>query len=313
MKHLAILPLLAAALLLPMNARAAADAAATDSITVININPLFTYPTAPDDIPDLKGRTNWIMKNFWNPMDFKSKKTVDQTALNDAFNVYASSMPYADRETVLASVDELLKKLKKNPVLLYQFTKSAEESLYGPRANMWIDEVYVRFLRELAKAKKISAPRKARYTDQLRRLENSMSGSPMPEIVITQRDGTAATYRPTPGRVALIEFGFPDCEDCRKSRLYLEVDIKFNELLRDGKAEMAFIIPDEDENGELLDMTERYPKEWTVGKSPSAAEDIDIRDTPSFFVIGRDGAIAAKNVTLNEALNLITKLSNVTD
>ena len=140
---------------------------ATDSVnqeqsqTVVKA--LFEYPVAPAEITGLQEKSDWLMEHFWDGFNPKKLKSVDQSALNHAFFVYATPMQWADKEKSIASVDRLIESLKKNPALMLQMTKAAEETLYGPRATMWIDEIYVRFLEALVKQKKLKDVHTARY------------------------------------------------------------------------------------------------------------------------------------------------------
>lgn len=301
---ISLLSLLTAALPSLAQDAAPADSVATADQNVIVIDPLFEYPIAPDDLSSLTDRTNWVVKNFWNNFDFKQKNALNQVALNDAFSVYSASMPYAEQPVVLKSVDDLIKKIGKNPTMLFQFTKAAEENLYGPRANFWIDEVFLKFLDAVEKNKKIPAARKARYADMRKRMLSSVKGQPLAELKFTGRDGKETVFTPT-AKYNLIEFGDPDCDDCRRSRILLEVDLEFNKLLENGKASMTFIVNSEDEDGQLMDQASRYPEKWTVGIAPDVADSFDIRETPSFFIVDGDGVLLAKNISLVNALKMI--------
>lgn len=126
----------------------------------IQIDPLFEYPSAPEELSSLQDKSNYLVEHFWDSMDFKSSATVDQNALNDAFKVYSVPMRWAEKTRSLASADKLIEKISKNPTLLIQFTKAAETNLYSNRADVWIDEVYVKFLNALVKNKKIPESRK---------------------------------------------------------------------------------------------------------------------------------------------------------
>ncbi len=59
---------------------------------VIEIEPLFEYPVAPEEIISLSDKSNWLMQHFWDNMDFKKKDAVNQSALNDAFRVFTLPM-----------------------------------------------------------------------------------------------------------------------------------------------------------------------------------------------------------------------------
>lgn len=181
----------------------------------IEIEPLFEYITAPEELSSLNEKSDYLVEHFWDKMDFKTKTTVDQSALNHAFKVYATPMRFAEKEKASASVNKLIDALSKNPTLLLQFTKAAEETIYGPRSEVWIDEVYTKFLRALIKNKKIQQPRKEKYAKQLAMLEASVVGNKAPSFSFENLDGNEASYFPMTTPSILI-FGNPNNTDWRK-------------------------------------------------------------------------------------------------
>lgn len=265
---------------------------------VIEIEPLFEYPVAPEEIPTLADKSNWLMQHFWDNMNFKQKTAVNQAALNDAFKVYTLPMQWADKTEVDKAVDAQLQKLQKNPTLLLQFTKAAEESLYGERAKVWIDEIYVKYLEAFLKNKKIPDARKIRYRKQLTQIKNSMVGNTAPSFDFTTPVGNPGKYEPI-GVFTIIEFGDPDCDDCRMSKLKMETDIRFSSLVDRGLVNVVFIIPDPTEGWQTK--VADYPSNWVVGASDTVSDILDLRTTPSFYVIGKDGKIMAKNVSVVQA------------
>ncbi len=279
---------------------------ATDSVnqeqsqTVVKA--LFEYPVAPAEITGLQEKSDWLMEHFWDGFNPKKLKSVDQSALNHAFFVYATPMQWADKEKSIASVDRLIESLKKNPALMLQMTKAAEETLYGPRATMWIDEIYVRFLEALVKQKKLKDFHKARYQFQLDRLKGSMEGSVAPDFSFVKPDGTPARFTPT-GNYTLIEFGDPDCYDCTMAKLKLDTDAKVSDLLRTGRLNICFIIPGMDEGWQ--EQLKDYPEKWVVGASEDVDEIYDIRLTPTFYIIGPAHKIQYKNLPLDRVVSIL--------
>lgn len=270
--------------------------------TVIEITPLFEYPVAPEELPTLNEKCDYLMAHFWDSMDLKNKTAVDQNALNDAFRVYSLPMRYASKEKVDASVSKLLDAVSKNPALLYQFTKAAEENLYGPRAEVWIDEVYERFLNAAVNSKKIPDGRKDRYRRQLAALTSSRVGQGAPQFSFESRDGITASYFPmsTP---TLIIFGDPKDSDWRMMRLRLETNVALTQAVDKGRANVLFIVPEKVDGwqAEVAD----YPAKWTVGISPEVKESIDIRTKPSVYVIGSDGKTVLKNVSVENGVSAL--------
>lgn len=288
------------------HAPASAQEIISDSAPIV-IEPLFEYPVAPDSIPSLVGKSEWVVEHFWDNMDFKGKSTVDQNALNDAFSVYVSPMRWSNGPVVEKSLAKLFKNLEKNPALTLQFTRAAEESLYGPRAVYWADPIYIRFIDNMLKNKKIPEARKERFKRHKTLMENSKIGEYPKQFDYTTVAGTPAHYAPT-GVITVIEFGDPGCDECRYAKLKMETDITFSGLVDKGAVNVLFVIPDPTD-GWQTEMVDFSPK-WHVGASDTVADIYDIRTTPSFYVIGRDGKIIAKNIGYRQAMQEAVKAAN---
>lgn len=282
------------------------NASAADPIVIA---PLFEYPSAPEELTTLDARSDYLMEHFWDKMDFRAKN-VSQHALDDAFGVYVAAMQFADRDKVHKSIDELLKKLKKNPGLLTQFTKAAEDNLYGDRADIHSDEAYLPFLKAVTTNKKIPALRKNRWALQLKQLENSMVGSKIPNFEIEERSGAKGIFIPR-HKMTIIEFGDPSCEDCRFSRLALETNVPLRYLVDNEKAAIAFIVisPEEDWKEEVKD----YPSRWLVASSEGIDDILDIRRTPTFYIVDSEGKIITKNISAEKAAAIVTEALNKND
>lgn len=279
----------------------AADSTALIETGVMYLDPLFEYPVAPEDISGFTEKCNWLAENFWNPLDIKSKDAVDQARLNHAFQVYASTVQYADKDRVTAAVDRLMKSLQKNPMLLYQMTKAAEENIYGPRAEFWIDELYARILRSALANKKFPTSKRMRYENQLRQLDATMIGSEPARFDFVRANGDAARFfaMATP---TVIIFGDPDCDQCRIGKLRMQSNVAFSKAVSDGRINVLFIIPDADEGWQ--NKVADFPSNWIVGASDTVSDIYDLRDTPEVYVIGADGKMANKHIGILEAMNM---------
>lgn len=273
---------------------------------IMYVEPLFEYPVAPEELTDFSAKCDWLVENFWNPLDVKSQQAVDQVKLNHAFQVYATAAQYASKDKVNAALDKLLKNIQKNPTLLVQFAKAAEESIYGPRAEVWIDELYVKILKAALASKKFPKTRRARYEEQLKQLENTLVGGTPAMFEFKRANGDDARYFPmsTP---TIIIFGDPGCDDCRMSRLRMESNVALSKAVTDGKLNVLYIIPDAEPGWEKE--VETYPKTWSVGASDTVAGIYDLRDTPDIYLIDSEGKIVAKHIgtmrAIQDALNLL--------
>lgn len=273
---------------------------------VIEVAPLFEYPVAPEELPDMYEKSNYLVEHFWDQMDLKSKSAVDQNALNHAFHVYSVAMRFADRKRSLTANQKLINTLSKNPTLLLQFTKAAEENIYGMRADFWIDEIYCQYLKALITSKKISQARKQKYVKQLTALENTFENAMAPKFSFENRDGSSSNYFPmsTP---TMIIFGNPWNTDWRMARLGMESDLKLISYLEKGKINILFIMPEFRENWQS--QVNNYSDKWIVGYAQNVADIYDVRVSPAIYVIGSDGKIISKNTGLQDAIqNLLQQI-----
>lgn len=277
-----------------------ASPAKTFGQEVIQIEPLFEYPSAPESLTTLVDKSNYLMEHFWDALDFKSTGAVDQNALNDAMKVYSVPMRWADISKAEIELNKLIEKISKNPTLLTQFTKAAEEVLYGPRAEYWIDSVYMKFLEAYIKNKKVPATRKTKYENQLKTLRNTLTGQKAPTFDFIGKNGKAERYLPmsTP---TIIIFGDPTLTDWRLTRMRMETNVPLRQSVEQGKLNILYIIPFEMEAWEKE--ISNYSPSWSVGIAPKIANTIDLRANPSVYLIGGDGNIILKNATVEDAVN----------
>ncbi|MDE6271709.1 MAG: DUF5106 domain-containing protein [Muribaculaceae bacterium] len=273
------------------------------------ITPLFEYPVAPEEMTDLQAKTGWLMDHFWDSMDFSTKQSVDQNALNDAFQVYGAAAIHAPKSKVLKSVNSLVKSIKGNPVLLLQFAKGAEEAFYGPRAVGWSDEIYMPFVEAVVADKSISDSRKIRYKAILDNMKRNAIGVKFPKLRLTLRNGRHQDFTPE-NEYTLIEVGNPDCDDCKFAKMKLDMASDIREMIADKKIGMVFLVADAvpEEEAEILSHFQSYPQDWLTGISYGADDLLDLRATPSFYVLGKKGEILAKNLDVDAAVETIRSL-----
>lgn len=274
---------------------------------IIQIEPLFEYPVAPEELPTMAEKSNYLVEYFWDSFDYKRKTSVDQNALNHAFKVFTVPMRYADKEKSVAAVEKIITQISKNPTMLLQFTKAAEENMYGPRAEFWVDEVYLKFLEAIVKNKKVSETRKSKYETQYNVLRNTLVDGYAPMFKFTDRRGKEATYFPmsTP---TLIIIGNPKDADWRMTRVRMESNIPLTQEIDKGKVNIIFIVDSEMSDWEKE--TEGYSPKWTVGIAPDIKKTLDIRISPSAYVVGTDGKIVAKNIPVLPAAGQLLRLLN---
>jgi len=275
---------------------------------VVVLPAILNLPELPADITDINERYKYFVSHFWDNFDFK-QKAVGQIQLDDAFEQYCSGLRLVSAGDAHGSVNTLIKKLEKNPTLLYQFCVSAENNLYDPqRAEVLIDDIYVKFLDAVLRCKKIKDVRKGRFALQYAPLHQSLVGMQAPKFDFVGSDGVKQHFSPSP-KNAVVIFGHPDCPDCMMAKIKMESDTDLNALCRQGEIEVFFIIPDDDTEN-WKEMVADYPHYWTVGMAEGVADIYDIRFAPTIYVLDNKRNIVAKTPFADDAISRVKQSIN---
>lgn len=302
MNRILYISLLLLAVLMTNVTTAEAQKVTSNADGTVIVDALFKYPEAPPYLDNLNARCDYLMDNFWNDMDFR-KKIVNQSALQHAFSVYTAPMQFATKGKVLSSVAELTKKLKKNPTLMTQFMKAAEETLHSARSEFYIDEVYELFLESFVSQKKVKKEHKHKYSRQLEALRATAPGSIAPQLELTDTVGNKVDM-PRGSRYTLLMFGNPSQNDLRLWLTRLNTSVLLEKLAAAG--DIAVVYADtKPVSNEWREMEESIPAYVTPVFVAHPEYVYDIRFTPSCYLLDGEGKVIERNLDLMQALNLI--------
>lgn len=265
-------------------------------------NGLFQLPMIPDSITNFNSRCNFFVTHYWDFADLK-KCFSSRDKMTEAFDQYLELMPYADAEVVYSSVDRFMQNVSKRPTDVEFIAGLAESRMYADTALYQSDELYLRFLDNILKTKKLPKPMQSRYQLQSSQLHNSQEGMTAPEFAYTRLDGSKGTYRPDTAQFAtIIMLVKPGDTRSDMARLRLDADYKTAQLVKSGRVKIYCIVPG-DETGRLT-----AGDGWETGYSSQAAELYDTRHLPMFFIINSDGRILRKGSDVEPILNIMQLL-----
>lgn len=270
--------------------------APTGSDSQIVLAPLFEYPQAPEEIEGLEAKSEWLLDHYWDNMDFKRKQPLDQVLVNHAYSVYAVPMRWSSDEAIGKSLRDLLKKLKKNTPMAVQFALAAEETLYGPRAEVWIDGAYCTFIRGVLAHKGLPSRLRNRWERQCAELEGCTTGNQAPGFTFIDTKGTTMSYKPmsTPTLIVFADISDPDMkfEITRTS-----TSMPLMDALRLGKVNVLLM-----NVGDKRPDQSHIPSRWTGGQVSAESTGYDIRQTPFAYLVDSEGKIRGKYVSVSQGL-----------
>lgn len=255
----------------------------------------FPYPVPPESMKTLTERTNFLMEHFWERCNLKSAFS-SMGRMRGAFNDYVQFMPYADAEVVHASIENLIKQVKKNPRNLLALGEMAEGALYSDTALVLCDECYLPFARAVAEHKKIPAAEKARFAYQAGSLAGSQIGMEAPDFEFVTPEGETLTLAEVSrGTYVVLFFNDPECDDCELARVRLAADMNLNDLIDAGQIRVVSILPAEPSD-EWREKAAGYSKKWIVGASANVDEIYDMRVAPVIYYLDGKRRILSKSL-----------------
>ncbi len=282
-------------------------------IVAINLSaqddkPYFQLPIVPESITHLQERSDYLVKHYWDFCDL-SRAFSARDKMADSFDTYLSLMLYASADVVFESVDDFMKKISKKPDDVLFIAEQAEAKLYSDTAIYASDELYLRFLNNITKNKKIDKTLKLRYQHQQNVLSQSQIGMQAPEFEYIDIDSHKGTFCVDSTNVGtLLFFNDPDCSDCTMARIRLDADIQTSRMSRDEILDIISIYPGDASNEEWKMVAGNNPASWRTIASEFIDEIYDLRHSPMFYLLNPNGKILLKTGDVNIILDIMSRL-----
>ena len=262
---------------------------------------LFAYPQAPDTIKTFQERANYVVIRFWNNFDL-SKPIQDETAFEKAFIDYLEFFQYAHKTVVLNSIKDLMNKAQSNKANFALIGELAEKNMYSDQAVFASDEAYMPFAEAMVRAKFLKKEERARYADQLKKINQNTIGAQCPDLEVVDLNGDKKKLSELlSDKMTLLYFTDGDCIDCMISKVRLSTSVAVNSLIKDGELKVVCITTKKYSKNWAED-ARTWADNWTIVASDKAVDVFDLRINPSVFMIDAKKTIINKNLTADDLL-----------
>lgn len=254
--------------------------------------PYFPLPAVPQSLPVGRERANYFVEHYWDHCPWKSAFSA-KAKMAEAFQAYAQTITLAAPDTVFASIDRLIDKVKKRPDDMLALARMAEATFYSDTALVPSDEAYRPFALAASQTKKLPEAERAHFARQVSVMDHSAEGTLLPAVPLTLRDGsTVALNDTTSGAFEyLLIFETPGSMDGMLARTKLAANYAVSKLVKGGALHPIFIYPGTPD-ATWWQSVSAIPAEWTVAAMPQAADYMDLRITPAIYI-----ADSSKHIT----------------
>lgn len=271
---------------------------------------LFQMPVVPDSIENLYDRADYLMAHYWDFCDAKkafSTRERFRMAVLDFFNL----MPYGTVSGAETAIKGFMKKVSTGKEQVQFVADVAEATFYSDTASIQSDQLYLMFLDEFIHNKKLDKNAKLRYEHQRKVLAASQPGVIPPAFEYTDVLGQHHTFAAdTTKSGTILFFNDPDCGDCSMARLRIDADVLSRSVIEKGMVDFVSIYAGEPDDSWLAQAT-LYPASWKVGAAPDVDQLLDLRYSPVFYVLNKDGSILVVTNSVDNIINILSRLAQV--
>lgn len=270
---------------------------------------LFPYPVPPDSMQLLQARCDYIVSRFWNRCKF-DYAMLHPDRYHQAFGDWLGMMPYADADSVHASISALTARFAKKGPEMTQLATIARHWLHDDTAQYRSDELYLPFATAAANCSKVSKADRQLFAADLRRLTSSMTGATVPAVNTITRDGSAATLDDVKAKSLLLFFDRPGDLNCSLARLRFQTDPSVRYLVDTGELTIADLYPgapDEQWHKHIADL----PDSWVCMAVPEAADYFDLRFSPQLYYLNAGHKVLLKDMNPDALLDVLSYAAKV--
>lgn len=243
-------------------------------------------------MPYGRQRANFLVEHYWDRCPWKSAFS-SPGRMELSLREFASFLPHASADTVMASINRLIGNVRKKPEYFNRLLQMAEATFHCDTAILYSDQVFIPFAREAASNKKLPAETRQHYAAVLQVLENSSEGAKLPAIPAIDVAGTPVMLNDTTPGVQTYVYFFerPDDSIGRLDRVMFANNVAVSKLVEAGFVKPIVVYTSTaNQSWQKRDM----PQGWSAIAIDNADQWFDLSASPAIYLTDSTQTITAK-------------------
>lgn len=268
----------------------------------------FPYPLPPGTMENFYDRCNYMTEHFWDNCNFKSAFSSHER-LKGAFGDYVSMAAHANIDTVMMSINNLIKSVdKSNSRNLLVLGKIARATLLSDTSEIYSEQLYYPFAKAVAECRKIPEADRKPFIREARILGGTQEGMIAPNFDYVRLDGSKGRLSDLAGQRVLLFFEDPEKDSTHLLQVRLSVDYNLKQLIEKGYLTVLNIYPGKPD-AEWIAKASELPSTWTVGSSTSVNDLFDLTNPPVIVYLTDEHKILSKTLDKDRLLNMLQILN----
>lgn len=261
-------------------------------------------PEVPTTLTAPVERADYILRHFWDKMDFSDTlRSHDRAFMERNIVNFMSLFPHGSEQASSQSICRLLDKTVGDTASFHLVTDIMERYLDDPNSPMRNEAHYILYLEELLRLPGLSEEDRIRPAYKLKTARKNRPGMTATDFAYTDRNGRRHTLRGTAkGKQLLLLFYDPECSHCSE---ILE-QVRESAIIKDciGRKELAVLAIYTEGNRKLWNETKAsMPQEWAVGFDEEKIVERELYSIPAMpvmYLLDNNKKVLLKDTSLGE-------------
>lgn len=268
----------------------------------------FLYPTPPESLESFYDKCNYMTEHFWDNCNLKSAFSSHER-LRGAFADYISVAAHAQVDTVMTSINNLIKGVEKeNPRNLLVLGNIARAVLQSDTCDIYSEQLYYPFAKAVADCKKIPEADRKPFIREARILGATQEGMIAPDFEFVRLDGSKGKLSDLAGKRVILFFEDPEKDSTHMLQVRLSADYNLKQLIEKEYLTILNIYPGTPD-AEWIAKASELPSTWTVGSSKTVADQFDLSRPPVIVYLTDSHKILSKNLDKDRLIDMLQVLN----
>ncbi len=266
--------------------------------------------TLPETIKDSLEVYKYYKNNYFHRFNLSDERLLRTPIYENKVNVYLTRVVAQNPDSVWIAVDSLVSlsrnsKLTKNFMLVYLHNFLLDSKMMGA------DDIFVKFCEKhyLQNATWLKRKQRRMLKQEIERIKPTMLGQKAAELTLENDQGEYISLHQSEAEYIILWFWEPDCAHCAETtpRLYMHYQSSLKAL---GVEVFAVYVRSDRKKWDEFIQT--HCPEWINVWDPRGFGELfskfNVRETPMIVVLNKNKEIIAKNISENQATDIILNL-----
>jgi hypothetical protein len=257
----------------------------------------FSLPDIPVVITDKQEAYKHVALNYWNDFNFADSMAYRQTTAQ-IFTGFLNTLQYVDLQTILQSMENMMKKAESDSNGYIRFTGICEQYLYGANSPYRSDDLYIPVLQSIINTNIIDSNYKTVAQYRLKMAMKNRTGNQAADFEYTLASGITRKLYDIKTEFVLLFINNPGCNACKEYIDRIQNSQLIRQLIKEKLLAVLAVYPDSD-----LDEWKKYqsqiPSDWINAFDKKLAirndEIYDLRAIPVLYLLDSNKKILLKD------------------